>query len=82
WNLEQDTVGTRLTNARHGLADNGGAWVSYFGGNFNGDNGTINHALHLLCAAAWFGGLLPVVYCMRMAQGRWRQHAISAMMRF
>ncbi|MWL45382.1 autotransporter outer membrane beta-barrel domain-containing protein, partial [Escherichia coli] len=36
WNLEQDTVGTRLTNSRHGLADNGGAWVSYFGGNFNG----------------------------------------------
>ncbi|MEF3915269.1 autotransporter outer membrane beta-barrel domain-containing protein, partial [Escherichia coli] len=32
WNLEQDTVGTRLTNSRHGLADNGGAWVSYFGG--------------------------------------------------
>lgn len=28
WNLEQDTVGTRLTNSRHGLADNGGAWVS------------------------------------------------------
>ncbi len=24
WNLEQDTVGTRLTNSRHGLADNGG----------------------------------------------------------
>ncbi|HHV7382717.1 autotransporter adhesin EhaB [Escherichia fergusonii] len=43
WNLQQDTVGTRLTNARHGLADNGGAWVSYFGGNFNGDNGTINY---------------------------------------
>ncbi|AIP94761.1 copper homeostasis membrane protein CopD [Salmonella enterica subsp. arizonae str. CFSAN000560] len=42
----------------------------------------INHALHLFCAAAWFGGLLPVVYCMRMAQGRWRQQAISAMMRF
>ncbi|EKA9242968.1 copper homeostasis membrane protein CopD [Salmonella enterica] len=42
----------------------------------------INHALHLLCAAAWFGGLLPVVYCMSMAQGRWRQQAISAMMRF
>ncbi len=35
-----------------------------------------------LCAAVPFGGLLPVVYCMRMAQGRWRQHAISAMMRF
>lgn len=43
WNLEQDTVGTRLTNSRHGLADNGGAWVSYFGGNFNNDNGTINY---------------------------------------
>lgn len=43
WNLEQDTVGTCLTNSRHGLADNGGAWVSYFGGNFNGDNGTINY---------------------------------------
>ncbi len=43
WNTEQDTVGTRLTNARHGTADNGGAWVSYFGGNFNGDNGTINY---------------------------------------
>lgn len=43
WNLQQDTLGTRLTNARHGLADNGGAWVSYFGGNFNGDNGTINY---------------------------------------
>ncbi|EKC3367330.1 autotransporter adhesin EhaB [Escherichia coli] len=43
WNLEQDTVGTRLTNSRHGLADNGGAWVNYFGGNFNGDNGTINY---------------------------------------
>lgn len=42
----------------------------------------INHALHLLCAAAWFGGLLPVVYCMRVAKGRWRQQAVSAMMRF
>ncbi len=43
WNLEQDTVGTRLTNSRHGLAHNGGALVSYFGGNFNGDNDTINY---------------------------------------
>ena len=43
WNLEQDTVGTRLTNSRHGLADNGGAWVSYFGGSFDGDNGAINY---------------------------------------
>jgi outer membrane autotransporter protein len=43
WNLQQDTLGTRLTNARHGLIDDGGVWVSYFGGNFNGDNGTINY---------------------------------------
>ena len=42
----------------------------------------VNHALHLVCAAAWFGGLLPVLYCMRMAQGRWREQAISTMMRF
>ena len=42
----------------------------------------INHALHLICAAAWFGGLLPVLYCMKMAQGRWRDQAISTMMRF
>ncbi|MBM7356240.1 autotransporter outer membrane beta-barrel domain-containing protein [Lelliottia amnigena] len=43
WNLQQDTVGSRLTNSRHGLADNGGAWVSYFGGSFNGDNGTLSY---------------------------------------
>ncbi|WP_368533095.1 autotransporter outer membrane beta-barrel domain-containing protein [Enterobacter hormaechei] len=43
WNLQQDTVGTRLTNSRHGLADNGGAWVSYFGGNFDADNGTVSY---------------------------------------
>ncbi|MDI9801529.1 autotransporter adhesin EhaB [Citrobacter koseri] len=43
WNLQQDTLGNRLANSRHGLTDNGGAWVSYFGGSFNGDNGTINY---------------------------------------
>jgi len=43
WNLQQDTVGSRLTNSRHGLADKGGAWVSYFGGNFDGDNGNISY---------------------------------------
>ena len=42
----------------------------------------VNHALHLVCAAAWFGGLLPVLYCMRMAHSRWREQAISTMMRF
>ncbi|WP_336284942.1 autotransporter adhesin EhaB [Citrobacter arsenatis] len=43
WNLQQDTLGTRLTNSRHGQADNGGAWVSYSGGSFSGDNGVINY---------------------------------------
>ncbi len=43
WNLQQDTLSTRLINGRHGLADNGGAWVSYFGGSLNGDNGVINY---------------------------------------
>lgn len=43
WNLQQDTLGTRLSNARHGLADDGGVWISYFGGNYNGDNGTISY---------------------------------------
>lgn len=42
----------------------------------------VNHALHLICAAAWFGGLLPVLYCMKMAQGRWRDQAIKTIMRF
>ncbi|CAM7904248.1 Autotransporter outer membrane beta-barrel domain-containing protein [Lelliottia nimipressuralis] len=43
WNLEQDAVGNRLTNSRHSLADKSGAWVSYFGGNFDGDNGEISY---------------------------------------
>ncbi|MRS17042.1 autotransporter outer membrane beta-barrel domain-containing protein [Enterobacteriaceae bacterium RIT691] len=43
WNLQQDTLGNRLTNARHGMVDNGGVWMSYFGGNFNGDNGVISY---------------------------------------
>ncbi|MCE9993325.1 autotransporter outer membrane beta-barrel domain-containing protein [Enterobacter asburiae] len=43
WNMQQDTLGARVTNSRHGLADNGGAWVSYFGGNLDGDNGVINY---------------------------------------
>ncbi|MGK0599431.1 copper homeostasis membrane protein CopD [Yokenella regensburgei] len=42
----------------------------------------LNHALHLLFAATWFGGLLPFLYCLRLAQGRWRQQAIYTMMRF
>ncbi|CAH6662351.1 autotransporter outer membrane beta-barrel domain-containing protein [Pseudocitrobacter vendiensis] len=43
WNMQQDTLNNRLNTSRHGFDDNGGAWVSYFGGNFNGDNGTINY---------------------------------------
>ena len=42
----------------------------------------INHALHLLCAAAWVGGLVPFLYCLRLANGRWRKLAISTMMRY
>ncbi len=30
-----------------------------------------NHAIHLICAAAWFGGLLPVLWCMQLIKGRW-----------
>lgn len=43
----------------------------------------INHAVHLLSAGWWAGGLLPLLMCMRMAQKpRWRGCAITAMMRF
>ncbi|MFR6753268.1 copper homeostasis membrane protein CopD [Klebsiella pasteurii] len=41
-----------------------------------------NHALHLFCVASWFGCLLPFIYCLRLAHGRWRQAAIFTMMRF
>ncbi|RAU32082.1 copper homeostasis membrane protein CopD [Enterobacter sp. RIT418] len=42
----------------------------------------LNHAVHLLCAAAWLGGLLPLLFCMRLAKGRWQNAAIYTMMRF
>lgn len=41
-----------------------------------------NYALHLLCAATWLGGLLPLLFCMRLATGRWQNAAIFTMMRF
>ncbi|QCT21820.1 copper homeostasis membrane protein CopD [Jejubacter calystegiae] len=42
-----------------------------------------NHAVHLLAAAWWVGGLVPLLVCMRMAtKPRWRKSAIAAMMRF
>lgn len=43
----------------------------------------LNHAIHLLSAAWWVGGLLPLLICMRLARKpRWRHEAITAMMRF
>ena len=36
----------------------------------------------LIVAAAWFGGLLPVLWCMQLIKGRWRHQAIQALMRF
>jgi Putative copper export protein len=41
-----------------------------------------NHAIHLLCAGAWVGGLLPFLYCLQLANRRWRGAAIATMMRF
>ncbi|WP_413498113.1 autotransporter adhesin EhaB [Buttiauxella gaviniae] len=44
WNLEQDALATRLANGRHTPnGDTGGAWVTYIGGGFSGDNGTLNY---------------------------------------
>lgn len=42
----------------------------------------VNHGLHLLCAASWLGGLLPLLYCIQLSHGRWRPAAIYTMMRF
>lgn len=42
----------------------------------------LNHTVHLLCAGAWVGGLIPFLYCLRLVHGRWRQPAVAAMMRF
>lgn len=41
-----------------------------------------NHALHLICASLWFGGLLPVIFCMNLTRRRWQKQATLAMMRF
>lgn len=44
WNLEQDALATRLANGRHTPnGDTGGAWVTYIGGGFSGDNGVLNY---------------------------------------
>lgn len=52
---------------------------------FDGAAGVLqrtNHAVHLVCAAAWVGGLIPFLYCLRLAKGRWRKPAIMTMMRY
>lgn len=50
---------------------------------FYGGLQRLNHAVHLLGAGWWVGGLLPLIMCMRMARKpRWRGAAITAMMRF
>jgi len=42
-----------------------------------------NHAVHLVSAAWWAGGLVPLVVCMRLAgHQQYRDAAIIAMMRF
>lgn len=43
WNLEQDALSTRLANGRHTPTDSGGAWVTYIGGGFSGDNGVVDY---------------------------------------
>lgn len=48
-----------------------------------GETQRINHAVHLLSASFWGGGILPLLVCMRLVRKAiWRQAAISAMMRF
>lgn len=42
----------------------------------------VNYAVHLLCAAAWFGGLLPVLYCMHLVTAHRRDQAINSLLRF
>lgn len=42
-----------------------------------------NHAVHLLSASFWVGGLLPLLVCMRLAgKTVWCEPAIESMMRF
>ncbi|MFZ3619492.1 copper homeostasis membrane protein CopD [Leclercia barmai] len=41
-----------------------------------------NQGLHLLCAAGWLGGLLPLLFCLRLSRGRWQRAAVYTMMRF
>lgn len=38
-----------------------------------------NHVVHPFRVASWSGGLLPFIYRLHLAQGRWRQTAIYTM---
>ncbi|AFJ46818.1 copper homeostasis membrane protein CopD [Shimwellia blattae] len=43
----------------------------------------LSHALHLLAAGWWAGGLIPLLVCMALARrARWQRPATLAMMRF
>jgi len=43
----------------------------------------VNHAIHLLAAGAWIGGLVPFVMCLgAYARGDLRREAVEAMIRF
>jgi copper resistance protein D len=43
----------------------------------------LNHAVHLLAASAWIGGLLPFFVCLRLfVKSRDRHDALAAMMRY
>jgi copper resistance protein D len=43
----------------------------------------LNHALHLLAAGAWIGGLIPFVMCLNVtSRNVLRRDAVTAMMRF
>ncbi len=48
----------------------------------NGEIHQTNHAIHLICAAAWFWGLLPVLWCYATHQRPLATPAIQALMRF
>jgi len=49
---------------------------------FTGIAHRANQVVHLLCGSVWIGGLPVFIACLRLANGRRRQSAIYAMMRF
>jgi len=62
-----------LAGVGHSTLHSGGAGVFH----------RINHAIHLLSASFWVGGLLPLLVCMFLARtATWCDSAIESMMRF